>query len=56
MDRRPNGNTVNTVGPEDGSYLVSTSLKNETRSHEDSSFTMSTSLKNETNPLFKIQR
>ena len=49
-------NTVNTVDFKDGSYLVSTSLKNETRSHEDSSFTMSTSLKNETNPLFKSQR
>ena len=35
----------------DGSYLVSTSLKNETRSHEDSSFTVSTSLKNETIPF-----
>ena len=44
-------NTVNMVDFKDGSYLVLTSLKNETRSHEDSSFTMSTSLKNETNPL-----
>ena len=49
-------NIVNTVGSEDSSYLVSTSLKNETRSHEDSSFTVSTSLKNETNPLSKSQR
>ena len=44
-------NTVNTVNSEDNSYLVSTSLKNETRSHEDSSFTVSTSLKNETTPF-----
>jgi len=29
---------------EDGSYLVSTSLKNVTSSHEDSSFIVSTSL------------
>jgi len=43
-------NTVNIVDSEDNSYLVSTSLKNETRSHEDSSFTVSTSLKNETTP------
>jgi len=40
-----------TVKTEDNSYLVSTSLKNETRSHEDSSFTKSTSLKNETTPI-----
>ena len=49
-------NTVNMVSTslknsEDNSYLVSTSLKNETRSHEDSSFTKSTSLKNETTPI-----
>jgi len=44
-------NTVNMVDSEDNSYLVSTSLKNETRSHEDSSFTVSTSLKNETTPF-----
>ena len=44
-------NTVNMVDSEDNSYLVSTSLKNETRSHEDSSFTKSTSLKNETTPI-----
>ena len=35
----------------DNSYLVSTSLKNERRSHEDSSFIVSTSLKNETTPF-----
>jgi len=44
-------NTVNMVDSEDNSYLMSTSLKNETRSHEDSSFTVSTSLKNETTPF-----
>ena len=44
-------NNVNTVDSEDNSYLVSTSLKNETRSHEDSSFTVPTSLKNETTPF-----
>jgi len=44
-------NTVKTANSEDNSYLVSTSLKNETRSHEDSSFTESTSLKNETTPI-----
>ena len=32
-------------------FVVSTSLKNETGHHEDGSFTVSTSLKNETNPL-----
>jgi len=44
-------NTVKAVNSENNSYLVSTSLKNETRSHEDSSFTESTSLKNETTPI-----
>ena len=44
-------NTINMVDPEDNSYLVSTSLKNETRSHEDSHFTKSTSLKNEATPF-----
>ena len=44
-------NNVNTVDSEDNSYLMSTSLKNETRNHEDSSFTMLTSLKNETTPF-----
>ena len=44
-------NTVKTVNSEDNPYLLSTSLKNGTRSHEDSSFTKSTSLKNETTPF-----
>ena len=44
-------NTVNMVDSEENSYLVSTSLKNETRGYEDSSFTKSTSLKNETTPI-----
>jgi len=42
-------NTLNMMNSEDGYYLMSTSLKNETRSHDDSSFTVSASLKNETN-------
>jgi len=44
-------NTVNMVDSKEISYLMSRSLKNETRSHEDSSFTVSTSLKNETTPF-----
>ena len=44
-------NTINTVDSEDNSYLVLTSLKNETSSNEDSYFIVSTSLKNETTPF-----
>lgn len=48
-------NTVNTVDSKDNSYLVSTSLKNERRSHEDSSFTESTSLKKMKQLPFQIE-
>ena len=41
----------NESGNEDGSFLVSTSLKNEIKHHEDSPFSMPTSLKNELDPF-----